>query len=120
MKAPAKPVRISGALLFAALAASCAADSADQLFVLPGRFDYLSCTEVATAMTNVTARQEELKTLTERAERDSFGVVIATMSYRGDQLRVKGEQKMLAEVARRKNCSAAAPVPAAAAAPGRR
>ena len=115
-----KHVRISGALLLAVLAAGCAADSAEQFFVLPGGFDYLSCAEVATAMTNVTARQEELKTLTERAERESFGVVMATMSYRGDQLRLEGEQKMLAEVARRKSCPAAAPVSAATAAPARR
>jgi hypothetical protein len=120
MKATSKHVRVSGALLLAALAGGCAADSADQLFVLPGRYDYSSCAEVATAMTNVTARQQELQTLTERAERESFGVVMATMSYRGDQLRLEGEQKMLAEVARKKNCPAATPVPAAAAAPARR
>jgi hypothetical protein len=120
MKATSKHVRISGALLLAALAAGCAGDSADQLFVLPGRFDYLSCPEIATTMTKTTARQEELKTLTERAGRESFGVVMATMSYRGDQLRLEGEQKMLAEVARRKNCPAPTPAPAATAAPARR
>lgn len=114
-----KHVRISGVLLLAVLAAACAADSADQLFILPGRFDYLGCAEIATTMTKTIARQEELKTLTERAERESFGVVMATMSYRGDQLRLEGEQKMLAEVARRKNCPAAAPPAAAAASAGR-
>jgi hypothetical protein len=119
MKAAWKNIDFGGVLLLCACVAGCAADSADQLFIRPGRFDYLSCAEIAATVTKTTAKQQELKTLTERAERESIGVLMATMSYRGDQLRLEGEQKMLAEVARRKNCTAQAP-PAAAAGPGRR
>ena len=51
---------------------------------------------------------------------------MAEASYRGEYLRAQGEQKMLAEVAQRKNCagrataSAAAGKPAPARTPARR
>ena len=114
MKAGLKNINIGGALLLCACVAGCAADSADQLFIRPGRFDYLSCAEIAATVTKTSEKQRELQTLTERAERESVGVLMATMSYRGDQLRLEGEQKMLAEVARRKNCAAQSPAPGAA------
>ena len=85
--------------------------------VRPGRFDYLSCAEIAKASDTAAKRERELKALIERAEKESFGVLMAAASYRGEYLQAQGEQKMLAEVARRKDCGAersppAAPTPA--------
>jgi hypothetical protein len=104
MTASFKYIRASGALLLTALAAGCAGDSAEQLFVRPGRFDYLSCSELVSAQQSSARHEQELKTLIDRAEKESVGVLLAVASYRGDYLRAQGEQKLQAEVFRRKNC----------------
>jgi hypothetical protein len=74
------------------------------LFVKPGVYDYLACPELAANTRTAVKREEELKVLIARAEKDAFGSFIATTSYQGDYLRVQGEQKMLAEVSAKKNC----------------
>jgi hypothetical protein len=89
--------------------AGCAGDTAEQLLVRPGRFDYLSCPEIAKASQTAAKRERELKTLIDRAEKESFGVLMAAASYRGGYLQAQGEQKMLADVARNKNCPSEAP-----------
>jgi hypothetical protein len=104
MKASRKHVGTLAALLLAALAAGCAGDAAEQIFVRPGHFDYLSCPELVTAQQNAAKREQDLKVLIERAEKESIGVLLAAASYRGDLLRAQGEQKMVAEVFSRKNC----------------
>jgi hypothetical protein len=106
----------AAALGLATVAAACAGDGAEQLLVRPGRFDYLSCPDIAKTRENAAKREQELKILIDRAEKESFGVLMAAASYRGDYLQAQGQQKMLAEVARQKNCAAeqspAGPVPA--------
>jgi hypothetical protein len=104
MRASLNHVGTAAALLLAALVAGCAGDAAEQLFVRPGGFDYLSCPELVAAQQNAAKREQELKVLIDRAEKESIGVLIAAASYRGDYLRVQGEQKTVAEVIRQKNC----------------
>jgi len=105
MKAPLRHLRSASALLLAALAAGCAGDSAEQLFVRPGRFDYMTCPELVRTRESALRREQELKTLFERAEKDSgVGVLMAEASYRGELLRAQGELKMAAEVIQRMNC----------------
>jgi hypothetical protein len=103
MKAPLKHMRAS-ILLLTTLAGGCAGDGAEMLFVKPGRYDYMACPELATDAQNVAKREEELKVLIARAEKDAFGSFIATTSYGGDYLKLQGEQKMLAEASAKKNC----------------
>jgi hypothetical protein len=104
MKTLLNHVSVTAALLLAALAAGCAGDTAEQLFVRPGGFDYLSCPELVAAQQSAIKREQELKVLIDRAEQESVGVLIAAASYRGDYLRAQGEQKTVAEVIRRKDC----------------
>ena len=99
-----KRVRAMTALVLASFAAGCAGDPAEQLFVQPGRFDYLSCQDLVTAQRDSAKREQELKILIERAEKESIGVLLAIASYRGELLRVQGEQKMQTEVIQRKKC----------------
>ena len=106
-------------LVSATFTAGCAGDAAEQFLVRPGRFDYLSCPEIAKTSETAAKREQELKTLIDRAEKESFGVLMAAASYRGEYLQAQGEQKMLAEVARQKNCGVERSPPAAPA-PGRR
>jgi hypothetical protein len=102
-----------GALVLLALSlAGCAAETTELLFVRPGKFDYSTCEEIAKETQAVTAREQELRALTERAEREPFGAFIASTSYRSDHLRAQGQLKLLAEAASSKNCPPA-PAPAA-------
>lgn len=111
MKDSLKGARIAGALLLAMLVAGCAAESVDLMFVRPGQFDYLSCAEIAAATRSAVEREQELKALTERAERESFGALVAAAAYRSDTLQTQGELKLLAEATRNKKCPPdAAPV----------
>lgn len=104
MKASLNHIGAAAALLLAALGAGCAGDTAEQLFVRPGGFDHLSCPELVAAQQSAAKREQELKVLIDRAEKESIGVLIAAASYRGDYLRAQGEQKNVAEVIRQKNC----------------
>lgn len=104
MKASLKRDRLGGALLLAMLVGGCAAETVELMFVRPGQFDYLSCAEIATATQRAVEREQELKALTERAERESFGALVAVTAYRGDHLQAQGQLKLLAEAARNKKC----------------
>jgi hypothetical protein len=97
------------ALLLAPLLAGCAADTPEQLFVRPGVFDHLSCPELVAAQQSAARREQELKVLIDRAEKESIGVLLAAASYRSDYLRAQGEQKTVAGVIREKNCPADTP-----------
>ena len=101
-----RPIMHAAALVSVAFTAGCAGDAAEQFLVRPGRFDYLSCAEIAKASETGAKRERDLKALIDRAEKESFGVLMAAASYRGEYLQAQGEQTMLAEVAREKNCGA--------------
>ena len=124
MRASLNQVGATAALLLAALVAGCAGDTAEQLFVRPGGFDYLSCPELVAAQQSAAKREQELKVLIDRAEKESIGVLIAAASYRSDYLRAQGEQKNVAEVIRQKNCppdtQPQAPAPKRSSKPGAR
>lgn len=109
MMAFVKHKRSFAALILAGFAAGCAGESAEQLFVQPGRFDYLSCSELVFERQKFAEREQELKALIDRAEKESFGVLLAAGSYRGEYLQAQGEQRMLAGVMERKKCPPDAP-----------
>ena len=100
----ARHKRSLGVLILAGFTAGCAGDAAERLFVPPGRFDYLSCSELVAARQKSAQREQELKTLIDRAEKEPMGVVLAAGSYRGEYLQVQGEQKAQTEVMERKKC----------------
>ncbi len=108
-------LRIAALLLLGACTTGYAVESADQSFIKPGRFDYQTCPKLAAARKRTEARAQELKTLTERAERDPFGGIIAAAAYSSDILRIQGERNVLAELFVRKECpSDTKPTPSAA------
>src|SRR5689334_18163906 len=106
MKVHTRYRHLIGALILAGLTTGCSGDLSEQLFVQPGRFDYLSCAELVAARQQSAQHEQELKTLIDRAEKEPAGVLFAAASYRGDYQRAQGEQKMQAEVMARKNCPA--------------
>ena len=104
----------SGILLFALFLAGCAAESTELLFVKPGEFDHMHCADIAKNMQAAKERDQELQTLTERAEKEPIGAFMAATAYRSDQLRAQGQLKLLAEAARTKNCPPPSALPAPA------
>jgi hypothetical protein len=117
---PLRRIMRALALLLATFATGCGGQAGEEFFVRPGNFDYLDCPAIATATHKAAAREQDLKTLIERAGKESFGVLMAEASYRGEYLRAQGEQKMLAEVAQRKNCPPETPPAPTRPAPARR
>jgi hypothetical protein len=103
-RSPRRRIVRAGALLLAALTAGCAGENAEQLFVKPGAFDYMSCPELVSAAKSAEQREQNFTTLIARAEKDSFGVFMAEPAYRGELLKAQGEKKNVAEVFARKNC----------------
>jgi hypothetical protein len=103
MKSPSR-LRVGGVFALATFVAGCAGEPSEQLFVKPGRFDYLDCPELVRDSQTTAKREQELRTLIERAEREPAGKIIAIPSYHGDLLKAQGEQKMLAEFKARKQC----------------
>jgi hypothetical protein len=97
-------IRAGAILLLAGLTCGCAGDVAEQLYIQPGRYDYEDCRRIVSETENLKRREDELKTLIERAEKDVVGSLISAASYRGDLLRTQGNLKMLAEAGARKNC----------------
>jgi hypothetical protein len=97
--------RLGGALLLAAIVSGCAG-SMEMMFVNPGSFDYMSCADLAAATRTTTKRERELKELTDRAEQESFGVLVAATTYRSEQMKARGDLLLLAEASRNKNCEA--------------
>lgn len=106
MRLPVRQSRMAAALVLASFTAGCAGDVSEQFFIQPGRFDYLSCSELVSARQQSAQREQELKILIDRAEKEPAGVLLAVGSYRGDYLHAQGEQKMQSEVMARKNCPA--------------
>jgi hypothetical protein len=117
---PLRRIMHALALLLATFATGCGGQAGEEFFARPGRFDYLDCPAIAAATHKAAAREQELKILIERAGKESFGVLMAEASYRGEYLRAQGEQKMLAEVAQQKNCPPETPPAPAHPAPARR
>jgi hypothetical protein len=99
-----KPAHLPAVLIAASLLAGCAGDATEQLFIQPGRFDYLSCSDLVSARQQSAKREQELKTLIDRAEKESVGVLMAAAAYGGEYQQARAEQKMQTEVMERKNC----------------
>jgi len=96
--------RLLGISLVAAGMSGCSSGSIDMMFVNPGSFDYLSCADLANTTNATLKRQQELKELIDRAERDTGGSLVAATAYRTDYLKAQGELKLLAAAAQNKNC----------------
>ncbi len=96
--------RASGAFVLAAILSGCGAGSVEMIFVNPGSFDYMSCSDLAATAKATSKREQDFKELIDRAEQESVGVVVAATAYRSEYLKARGDLKLLAEAAQNKNC----------------
>ena len=111
----------AAALLAAGLLGGCALsdDKAASLLVAPGDYDLYSCPQLATTASSLKAKRIELGGLMARAETDSGGRMMSSISYRPEYLKIRGELHEVEATAREKKCdvSKVAPAPASAAPP---
>lgn len=102
-KSPHISATVAAILSIAVLLSNCG--SMEMFFINPGSFDYLSCADIAQKASTAREREQELKTLMDRAEQGMFGTLVATTTYRPEYLKTQGDLKLLEETARRKSCA---------------
>jgi hypothetical protein len=85
-------------------ACSSTGDAPLTFFADPGKYQYHNCEQLAVATKQTSSRQQELKTLMEKAEQSTGGVVASTLAYRSDYIAATEELKVLDATARNKNC----------------
>jgi hypothetical protein len=100
--------RVAGFALVAgaSLLAGCAADSPilEQLMVVPGYYDTLSCPELVAKLRSATERVRELILLMEKSGEDSAGAIVNAVAYNTEYAKARSTQKHAEEAAVRKRC----------------
>ena len=100
--------RLAGAsVLLSALLAGCGlvGESATMAFVAPGKFDYYNCDLLEENGRNLRRREQELVELMARAAQGPGGEFIGAVAYRTELLQTRGQLKLIAQTAERKNCA---------------
>src|SRR5258708_40105097 len=79
----------------ASLLAGCAADSPilEQLMVVPGYYDTLSCPELVAKLRSATERVRELILLMEKSGENSTGVIVNAVAYNTEYAKARSTQK---------------------------
>lgn len=95
------------ALLLSASLGACvlAPDALAPVFTDPAKYDFVSCKELTSREAALTKREQDLRELMDKASRDTGGAVANALAYRTDYLNVRGEVKLVREVAQRKDCA---------------
>jgi len=106
--APAVPSRIMWRmmplLLCAALAGCASAVEGPLLFSDAGKYQYHNCDQLAAAAKAQSAREQELKTLIDKAEQGAGGFLVSMMAYKTDYVAAEEELRVIESTARTKNC----------------
>ena len=88
--------RVAGFALAAgaSLLAGCAADSPilEQLMVVPGYYDTLSCPELVAKLRSATERVRELILLMEKSGEDSTGAIVNAVAYNTEYAKARSTQ----------------------------
>ncbi len=90
------------------LLAGCSSlsDSSFTVFADPGKYTYYSCDQINLQTKIWTSREQDLRTLMDKAEQSAGGTVVNTLAYRADYVAATEELKILEKTARNKNCNA--------------
>ena len=92
------------ALLCTGGCASRGGEFSVMMFADPGKYQYKTCDEIATAALNGAARQKQLRELIAKAEQGAVGSVVSTIAYRGEYRTVSEELTVIESTARAKKC----------------
>ena len=102
----------AGVVLFAVSVVGCASIAeriSDADLIAPGKFDHLTCQDVADREKTVRERYIELEQLMARSAQGVGGEFVNAVAYRTDYLLASGELKVLAQAAADKNCASKSP-----------
>jgi hypothetical protein len=83
-------------------------DSSFSLFAEPGKYQYYSCDQIAGQIKSFAAREQELKTLMDRAEQSAGGTAVGLIAYKADYVAAGEELDQLKATAHSKKCDQAA------------
>ena len=95
------------ALVFFTALAACTSALESQLTVFadPAKYDFYNCDQLAAQRTARKAREEELKSLMDKAERGTGGAFVNVIAYKADYTEVREDLKLIERTARTKKCS---------------
>jgi len=74
------------------------------LFAEPGKYQYYSCEQIAGQMKVWAHREQELKSLMDRADQSAGGVAVGLIAYKADYVAAGEELDLLKAAAHSKNC----------------
>jgi hypothetical protein len=94
------------ALAISTLLAACTAlEGQLTVFADPAKYDFYNCEQLAAQRTNRKLREEELKSLMDKAERGTGGAFVNVIAYKADYTEVREDLKLIERTARTKKCS---------------
>jgi len=94
-----------GLILVGTVAAcSTTLEDAGNLYLAPGKFDFLKCPDLAKRSMQASAREKELTSLMDRANQDPAGPIVNALVYSTDLNSVRAELAQLRKTAAEKNC----------------
>ena len=92
---------LAGAIL---TACSTSSDTSFSFFVDPGKYQYHSCAQIAVEMKNWSRREQELKSLMDKANQSAGGAAVGFIAYKADYVAAGEELESLHSAARSKKC----------------
>jgi len=98
-------LRGAGALLAAACLSACSSVvNTPTIFADPGKYQYNTCEQIAGQRKFWSTREQELRTLMDKAEQGTGGAVVNVLAYKADHVAANEELRVLESTARSKNC----------------
>jgi hypothetical protein len=96
--------KLGAAGLLAATLGGCATSLNVDPFVAPAKFQFLRCEDIAKRLVATQTREQELRTLMDRAETDFGGPAVNMLVYQPDLQTVQSELRQLRDAAVEKQC----------------
>ena len=110
-RAACAPVRRSaaavvGIVLAGAVLTACStgSETSFSLFVDPGKYQYHSCAQIATETKTWSRREQELKSLMDKADQSAGGAAVGLIAYKAEYVAAGEELELLRSTARSKKC----------------
>jgi len=105
-------IKLGAAALLAAILGGCAASLSVDPFVAPAKFQFLRCEDIAKRLVSTQAREQELRSLMDRADTGVGGPAVNVLVYQPEYQTVQSELQQLRDAAAEKRCPEEARKPA--------
>jgi hypothetical protein len=79
------------------------------VWVQPGKYEFLKCPDLAQRSMVGSAREKQLVSLMERANQETAGPLVNAMVYSADLHQIRADLELLAQTAREKGCDSIVP-----------